>query len=104
MKVRFSERARAYLRAEQSYLACFDKRTARATALQIRKAAQLIGAHPRAGHTVAMVPGIRRYVSPPYVIDYIYNDDTVLIVAIRHGRQNPRVPDQDDNGFDEFEM
>ncbi|WP_426123462.1 hypothetical protein [Pararhizobium sp. PWRC1-1] len=46
MKVRFSERALAYLKAEQAYLGRFDKRAARATARQIRKAAEILAEHP----------------------------------------------------------
>lgn len=103
MKVRFSERALAYLSAEQAYLGRFDKRAAKATARQIRKVAEVLGSHPRAGQVVSMVPGVRRYVSAPYVIDYIESGDAIVIVAIRHGRENPRVPDLTDDGFDEFE-
>jgi plasmid stabilization system protein ParE len=51
-----------------------------------------------------MVPGVRRYVSPPYVIDYTEIDGVIIVVAIRHGRQNPRVPDQNDELPDQFEI
>lgn len=103
MKVRFSDRALAYLKAEQTYLGRFDKRAAKATAMQIRKAAELLAEHPQAGQAVAIIPGVRRYVSAPYVIDYIQTGGVVVVLAIRHGRQNPRVPDANDEFPDQFE-
>ena len=104
MKIRFSERAMACLKAEQAYLGRFDKRAARATVRQIRKAAEIIGDYPQSGQAVPIVPGVRRYVSPPYVIDYTEIDGVIIVVAIRHGRQNPRVPDQNDELPDQFEI
>jgi len=102
MKVRFSERALAYLKAEQTYLGRFDKRAARATARQIRKAAEILAEYPQAGQAVAIIPGVRRYVSAPYIIDYTEADGAIVVLAIRHGRQNPRVPDANDEP-DQFE-
>lgn len=93
MKIRFSDRALAYLKAEQAYLGRFDKRAARATARQIRKAAEILANHPQAGQAVAVIPGLRRYVSAPYVIDYMEIGGAIVVLAIRHGRQNPRIPD-----------
>ncbi|MBP1859798.1 type II toxin-antitoxin system RelE/ParE family toxin [Rhizobium herbae] len=103
MKVRFSDRALAYLRSEQAYLARFDRRAARATARQIRKAAEIIAEYPQAGQSVPMLPSVRRYVSAPYIIDYIETGGGIVVLAIRHGRQSPRVPDQDDALPDTFE-
>ena len=103
MKIRFSERALAYLKAEQAYLGRFDKRAARATARQIRKVGEILAEHPQAGQAVAMIPGVRRYVSAPYVIDYIETGGAIVVLAIRHGRQNPRVPDANDELPDQFE-
>ncbi|MBW9064181.1 type II toxin-antitoxin system RelE/ParE family toxin [Rhizobium herbae] len=103
MKVRFSDRALAYLRSEQTYLGRFDKRAARATARQIRKAAEIIGDYPHAGEAMPMIPGVRRYVSAPYILDYVETGGAIVILAIRHGRQNPRVPDQNDELPDDFE-
>lgn len=103
MKVRFSARALAYLKAEQAYLGRFDKRAARATVRQIRKAADILGEHPQAGQAVAIVPGVRRYVSAPYILDYIESGGAIVILAIRHGRQNPRVPEENDELPDQFE-
>ncbi|WP_428427986.1 type II toxin-antitoxin system RelE/ParE family toxin [Pararhizobium sp.] len=102
MDVRFSERALAYLKAEQAYLGRFDKRAASATARQIRKVAEILAEHPQAGQAVAIIPGVRRYVSPPYVIDYTETGGAIVILAIRHGRQNPRVPDANGDS-DQFE-
>ena len=97
-----SERALAYLRSEQTYLGRFDRRAARATARQIRKAAQLISDYPQAGQAIVMAPGVRRYVSAPYHIDYIERDGMIIVIAIRHGRQSPRgVSESDDQSFED---
>ncbi|WP_426123460.1 hypothetical protein [Pararhizobium sp. PWRC1-1] len=40
--------------------------------------------------------------SAPYVIDYIETGGAIVVLAIRHGRQNPRVPDANDE-LDQFE-
>lgn len=103
MKIQFSDRALAYLKSEQAYLGRFDKRAARATVWQIRKATEIIAAYPQAGQAVPMMRGVRRYVSAPYILDYVETDTAIIIVAIRHGRQIPRLPDQSDAGPEEFE-
>ncbi|WP_438749468.1 type II toxin-antitoxin system RelE/ParE family toxin [Pararhizobium sp. O133] len=103
MKVQFSERALAYLRAEQAYLGRFDKRAARALVRQIRKAAEIIGEYPQSAQAVPLLPGVRRYVTAPYVIDYAERGGVIVVVAIRHGRQNPIAPDQGDDLPDQFE-
>jgi len=50
-----------------------------------------------------MVPRVRRYVSAPYILDYVETGGAIVILAIRHGRQNPRVPDQNDELPEDFE-
>lgn len=103
MKVRFSERALAYLRSEQAYLRRFDRNAARAMARQIRRASEIIGEYPQAGQAVFMAPAVRRYVSVPYVLDYVEDNGAIIVIAIRHGRQNLRAPDEDADSTDGFE-
>ena len=46
------------------------------------------------------MPGIRRLIVGDYILDY-FPGETIMIVAIRHGRQ--RDPDQDDDRDEDFE-
>ncbi|AYD00226.1 type II toxin-antitoxin system RelE/ParE family toxin [Neorhizobium sp. NCHU2750] len=90
MKTRISDRALAYLKREQGYLAKFDRRVALAVVQQIRAAVKLIGEYPQIGPPVDGTEGVRRYVSAPYQIDYQEDEAGIMVVAIRHGRQVPR--------------
>jgi plasmid stabilization system protein ParE len=90
MKIRLSDRALAYLKREQSYLARYDKRVALAVVRQIRAATKLIGEYPQIGPAVDGAEGVRRYISSPYQIDYQEDEVGIMVVAIRHGRQAPR--------------
>ena len=101
MKLRFSLSALLYMRAEQAYIARFNRLAAKAAVAQIRKAAAMLADHPGAGAELFLVPGVRRYVSAPYRIDYVTTGDTIIIVAIRHGRQREVEIEGDDEGFEE---
>ena len=102
MKVHFALRAILFLRSEQSYIARFNKPAARAAIASIRKAAAMLGDYPHAGALVTAVSGVRRYTAAPYHIDYIIEQDSVIIVSIRHGRQQD--PDADFDEDDDFEV
>ena len=102
MKVHFALRAILFLRSEQSYIARFNKPAARAAIASIRKAAAMLGDYPHAGALVTAVSGVRRYTAAPYHIDYIIEKDSVIIVSIRHGRQQD--PDMDVDEDDDFEV
>ncbi|WP_172973613.1 type II toxin-antitoxin system RelE/ParE family toxin [Pseudorhizobium flavum] len=56
---------------------------------QIKKAARLLGEHPRVGVVVAPADGVRRFVTAPYHLDYILQEDHIVIVSILHARQGP---------------
>ncbi len=101
MKVRFALRALMFLRSEQSYIARFNKSAARDAIALIRKAADMLGAYPQAGAPVAALKNVRRYTATPYHLDYIVEADAVVIVAIRHGRQqDPEIEIDDDDDFE----
>ncbi|CAD7027336.1 type II toxin-antitoxin system RelE/ParE family toxin [Pseudorhizobium endolithicum] len=89
MKVRFSEEATRYVERERAYLAQFGRRIAVAFSEQIKKAARLLGEHPRVGVVVAPADGVRRFVTAPYHLDYILREDHIVIVSIMHARQGP---------------
>ena len=101
MKVRFSAHAAQYLRQEHAYLARFNKTAAKMIVHQIRQSAKMLAEYPAAGLVIAPISGVRRYVNVPYHLDYVVMDDVVLIVAIRHGRQQEATIDLDEDELED---
>ena len=56
-KLRISDEASAYLRAERAYLARFDKRAASAMLLQIRHVMEMLRRFPLAGKALDVPQG-----------------------------------------------
>lgn len=99
MKVRLSSAARDYLRAEAAYLRRHDPGAAERFLQRLEQARQTIGEFGGIGAGLP-VRGLRRLVVGPYLLDYEVRSDAVLIVAIRHGRQAPPIPDDDDDDYE----
>lgn len=74
-KLRISDEASAYLRAERAYIARFDKRAASAMILQLRQVMEMPRRFPQAGKALDVPQGVRRFSAPPYVIDYEVADE-----------------------------
>ena len=91
MKVRLSGSARAYLRAETAYLRQFSPRAAKAFVERIKEATSNLARFPALGRGIGHlpIPGMHRLVMGDYVIDYEPAEDEILILSIRHGRQQP---------------
>ncbi|MGV3550246.1 type II toxin-antitoxin system RelE/ParE family toxin [Rhizobium sp.] len=100
-RVEFSLDARAYIKAEASYL------KARSPAAGARFRASLgslrrnLTNFPGLGHRnpEAVAEGIFRFVMDEYLVDYEVIDGVVIVITIRHGRQAPpnQPPDPDDD-------
>jgi plasmid stabilization system protein ParE len=100
-KLRISDEASAYLRAERAYLARFDKRAASAMILQIRQAMEMLRRFPLAGKVMDVPQGVRRFSAPPYIIDCEVVDEILGILIVRHARQHD--PDIAADTSDDFE-
>ena len=100
-KLRISDEASAYLRAERAYLARFDKRAASTMILQLRQAMEMLRRFPLAGKALDVPQGVRRFSVPPYVIDYEVMDGILGILIVRHARQHE--PDIATDADDDFE-
>jgi plasmid stabilization system protein ParE len=100
-KLRISDEASAYLRAERAYIARFDKRAASAMILQLRQVMEMLRRFPQAGKALDVPQGVRRFSAPPYVIDYEVVDGVLGILIVRHARQND--PDIAADTRDDFE-
>ena len=99
--VRITDSAAAYLRAERAYLARFDRRAALAMVARLRDAMRVLADYPQAGRPHLPMRGVYRYIAAPYVVDYAFSDTEIVILAIRHGRQDEPSPEPDDGLDDE---
>lgn len=96
-KVRISTRAAEFIRTEKSYLARFNKRAAADISRQFRYVARTLSDYPKAGIPVMARGDVRRFVTPPYIIEYEIHPTEVVILLIRHGRQQSPDIDKDDS-------
>jgi plasmid stabilization system protein ParE len=97
-KVRISTRAAAFIRTEKAYLARFNRRAAVNIARQFRHVARTLSDYPNVGTPVVAQGDVRRFVAPPYIIEYEIHPTELVILIIRHGRQAPDL--EKDNGQD----
>jgi plasmid stabilization system protein ParE len=87
-KVRISTRAAEFIRSEKAYLARLNKRAATNVSRQLRQLSKTLSEFPGAG-APALAPGdVRRFVSPPYVIEYEVHPNELVVLRIYHGRQD----------------
>jgi len=89
MRVRFSDEARAKLRAIHGYIAQDSPRNADAMVDRITRSAQRIGDFPRSGHKVPeyRLDALREVLERPYRIIYRIQPDEIEIVTLMHYRQ-----------------
>ncbi|WP_426236580.1 type II toxin-antitoxin system RelE/ParE family toxin [Pararhizobium sp. DWP1-1-3] len=100
-KLRISDEASAYLKAERAYLARFDKRSASAMILHLRQTMEMLRQFPLAGKALVVPQGVRRFSAAPYVIDYEVVNGSLGILIVRHARQHD--PDIAADTSDDFE-
>ncbi len=86
-KVRISARAARFIRTEKAYLAGVNKRASAGVSRQFRQAARTLSDYPNVGTPVMARGDVRRFVTPPYIIDYEIHRTEIVILLVRHGRQ-----------------
>ena len=96
MKVRYSPRSVSDIEGIADYLKERSVRAPAAMESAIRTIVQLIAEFPNCGRAVEQRTGVRviplgRY---PYLIFYTIQDETAVILHIRHGSRIPLVPDE----------
>ena len=98
MKVRFSTEARQYLSREAAYLK--ERSMVGAVRFQgiVARARRQIESFPDAGYTDSIVSlmGARRIAVEEYLFDNDVEDGVATIMVIRHSRNIPTVPLEDD--------
>lgn len=95
-KVRVSAMAADYIRSERAYLAKFSARASRELSRKLRNAQSLLARHPEMGKVKPGSNGVRLLVIAPYLIEYEIDADGVLILIIKHGRQDDRHDEDED--------
>jgi plasmid stabilization system protein ParE len=101
-RVILSQDVRAFVLRETNYLRQHSPAAAIRFAARLREARQLLSNFDHAGFVrdAPPVPGLRRLVVGDYLIDY-FPGKTVLIVAMRHGRQQePGLDVEDDLDYE----
>lgn len=102
MKVRLSKSARTYLRFEVAYLRQYSARAADGLIAQIEEAMTNLARFPDIGRGIDRLPmpGMHRLVVGSYVVEYQSRTKDIVIMSIRHGRQQPPEgvdqPDEED--------
>lgn len=63
---------------------------------KLRNAQALLAQHPEMGKVKPGSNGVRILVIAPYLVEYEVDPEGVLILIVRHGRQDDR-PDEDED-------
>lgn len=87
MKLTFSESSIADLERLQEFIAKNNPEAAQRMSLRLR---QLIGNlifHPDMGRPVPELPNVRELVAGNYVVRYMREEDTVVILRVWHGKE-----------------
>ena len=100
-RFKLSDKARAYVSAETSYLKARSPAAAARFKSIINGLKRNLTDFPHLGHasTETVSEGVLRFVVDEYLVDYEAVGEVVNIIAIRHGRQAPpnQPPDSDDD-------
>ncbi|NTJ41694.1 type II toxin-antitoxin system RelE/ParE family toxin [Agrobacterium larrymoorei] len=103
MRVVVSPQARDYIKSEASYLRKRSPQAAVHFRDDLRRLQRNLQQFAHMGHeTEEMpIPGIRRFVMGPYLVDYEIHSDFIAILTIRHGQQRPpSIPLDDDFDYE----
>lgn len=103
MKVRFSSEARRYIAREGAYLRERSSVGAARFHALVARARRQVETFPESGYTESIVAmaGARRIAIEEYLFDYDLNDDVAIILVIRHSRNTPTIPIEDDADYED---
>jgi len=94
-KITLSSKAHAYISSEAKYLRQRSHTAAEKFLALMRSARTDLADFPKMGRGKDGLPhgDMRLYFAGPYILDYVIQDNAVLVLAIRHGRQlDPTLP------------
>jgi toxin ParE1/3/4 len=88
VKLKSSKQAKADLAALRAWFKEKNPQVGMRIAARIKDKIAHLKQHPRMGREVAGRPGVRELVVDAYVVSYVLEDDTILLVRIWHGAQD----------------
>ena len=92
-RIVWSFRAQLWIESEAEYLLARSPAAAFRFRSRLAEAERLLGEHPHAGRPHQR-PGVRQLLAVPYVLRYREAGADIVIIDIRHARQQERpVPD-----------
>lgn len=99
MKITLSPAAREYVTREARYLKSVSPKAAQRFGEEFRQLRHSLARFPGIGkaNEELPVPGVRRFVMEPYLVDYEIMADEIRILTVRHGRERPPAVDLDDD-------
>lgn len=103
MKVVFSPGARAYLAREADYLRERNRAAGERLLHDVKQFVATLAQFPLMGSEATDLPlrGVRRFVLRDYLIYYEVGAQTIVILAIRHGRERPpELPLDDEDDYE----
>jgi plasmid stabilization system protein ParE len=97
IRIRLARDAADYVQRESTYLRERNPMAARKFALALKQARETLQAFPEAGNRMhgLTIAGGRSLVFGDYILDYLFDDHHIDIVAIRHGRMHGPMPEVD---------
>lgn len=100
IRIRLSKEAADYFRRETEYLRHRSPAAATSFVSAIKEARQLLQRFPEAGNRMhgLQISGSLTLVVGDYLLDYMHDAKGIDIIAIRHGRMLPPMPDADIDG------
>lgn len=101
-RVILSKNAQSYILREASYLRQFSPVAARRFVERLREARRHLATFEELGfkRDAPPVPGVRRLVVGNYLLDYLPGE-TIVVLAIRHGRQQePETDGEEDADYE----
>lgn len=98
-RVRVSKEAANFVRNEAAYLRRRNRHAAQSFLNTIRRAKDVLSTFDEAGNMMhgLNIDGGRTLVVDAYLFDYTREQDTVNILAVRHGRMPQVTPDVEDD-------
>lgn len=100
MRIRFTPTAQRQFLAALAYIRDENPAAARSLRDRAESALSRLGDYPQSGRVLPEFPELRfrEVVVPPYRFFYRIKEDTVWIVAVWHGAQQPDEPKADEPG------
>ena len=87
MKLEFSESAVRDLVRLREFIAKNDPQAAARVSLRLRQAIGKLVLHPDIGRLVPEIENVRELVAGNYVVRYIHEENTILVLRVWHGKE-----------------